>query len=90
MMNNIVLFGGIDSNGMENNLLNIYNLEKGIWQQKELKGEPNEIPGPRSSHTANAIGRIDTKIQASFKIVEITQEVKLNLRISFIFLEFDG
>ena len=32
----------------------------------------------------------DSKIQAGFKILEITKEVKINLRISFIFLDFVG
>ena len=30
----------------------------------------------------------DSKIQTGFQIVEINSDVKINLRISFIFLEF--
>ena len=33
-------------------------------------------------------GSMDSKIETGFKIIEITEEVKINLRISFIFLEF--
>ena len=30
----------------------------------------------------------DSKVQTGFKIIEITEDVKINLRITFIFLEF--
>ena len=56
MKNNIVLFGGADSNYNSNNILNIYDLEKDVWSMKELKGESNEIPKPRHAHTANVVG----------------------------------
>ena len=35
-----------------------------------------------------AENRKDSKIHTGFKIIKITQEVKINLRILFIFLEF--
>ena len=35
MKNNIVLFGGKNSNKNNNNLLNIFNLET-VWSKKEL------------------------------------------------------
>ena len=37
----------------------------------------------------NALSK-ETKIQVDFKMLVITKEVKINLRISFIFLEFGG
>ena len=40
MKNKIVLFGGYDSNGDRNNVLNIYDLETKVWSQKELIGDP--------------------------------------------------
>ena len=56
--NNIVFFGGEDSyyNSNSNNVFHIFNLKTNRWSQKELKGESNEIPEPRYSHTANAVG----------------------------------
>ena len=53
--NNIVLFGGRDSNEEINNVFHIYNLKARTWSQKELKGEANEIPKPRLFHTANVV-----------------------------------
>ena len=41
MKNNIVLFGGWDSNINLSNTLKIYDLETGVWSQKELKGDSN-------------------------------------------------
>ena len=41
MENNLVLFGGKNSNGKRNNELYIFNLETRTWSQKELKGESN-------------------------------------------------
>ena len=37
--NNIVLFGGTDSNRIKNNVFHIYNLETYAWSKKRLKGE---------------------------------------------------
>ena len=56
MKNNIVIFGGYSSNKNRNNVLNIYNLATRTWSQKELQGEANKIPKPRSRHTANVVG----------------------------------
>ena len=56
MKKNIVLFGGKDSKGKGNNVLNIYDLEELVWSKKELKEESNEIPKSRQCHTANVVG----------------------------------
>lgn len=56
MENNIVLFGGLDSNGKRNNVFHIFNLETETWSKQELKGESNEIPKTRKGHTTNVVG----------------------------------
>lgn len=56
LKNNIVLFGGRDRHGNLNNILNIFNLETKAWSNKILKGALNDVPRPRTNHTANIVG----------------------------------
>ena len=84
--NNIVLFGGIDSNGKNNNVLNVFNLQTNAWSQKQLKGMESQIPKPRVLHTANVSK--GPNIQTDSEIEEEIKSVIIILRISFIFLGF--